>query len=296
MSLHQSTHNISSKRPNLNLRNLLETIEEHDHSMELEDLPVKESRRRASTVGFESPNPRCTDDPEPQYTCDTYRRLKQYFNPDRDKEEANNQIYLDNVLEKLRAVRCANFLDQHHIQEKYRAKMIDWMVEVLNTYQQKEATLHRAIFLLDYYYHCAKAPEAVDDLHLTGIACMMIASKSEEINFISLDAFINTIGKNKFSKERLLRREIEVLSAIQFKTCGPTVFELIKCCVQVIEIKDRELKVFFEKAALMLVKMCLFSYQLLNSLPMSEVALYCIVIALKMSEKMKKFDSRPIVR
>lgn len=277
-------------------RHILETIEENDRSMDLEDTPIKE-RQRASTIGYESPNPKRVVENLNKYTCDTYRKLRPYFSDiNKGRDQVTNDIHLDNTIVRLRSLRYTHFSDRHQIGEKYRARMMDWMIEVLNTFQQKEATFYRSVFLLDYFYYCTEKEEVLEDLHLTGIACMMIASKSEEINFIKVDSFLHTIGKKKFTKDDLLRRELEVLSAIKFTTCGPTSYELLKCSIEALDIKDHKLRAFVEKSALILTKVCLFSYQLINNLSMLEVTLYCLIIALKMAEKVRSFDSRPSVR
>ena len=52
-----------------------------------------------------------------------------------------------------------NFLTKHGVNEKLRAKMMDWMVEVLKIYQQREQTIFRAFFLLDYFLW--KCPQSV---------------------------------------------------------------------------------------------------------------------------------------
>lgn len=292
MSRSISTNLTSQTRLTGKKRNALEIIEEDDDSMEMEDTPVKDARCRASTIGYESPYPKRDDKEQAHDTCDTYKQLNKYYSIfGKTADQIDSEIYFDNTLMRLARFRHINFLDKHHIHEKFRAKMIDWTIEVLNTFKQKEATIYRSMFLLDYYYSCSHKKEVVEDLHLTGIACMMIASKSEEINFIKVDAFLNTVGKKKFTKEDLMSREMEVLSAVNFKTCGPTIFELLTCCFQVLDIKNAELKQFFEKCTLVLTKMCLFSYQLMNCISTIEIALYCLVLSLKMSEKVKQFDS-----
>ena len=41
-----------------------------------------------------------------------------------------------------------NFLDNHDVTEKYRAKMMDWMIEVLNLSKQKEDTVFKAFYVM----------------------------------------------------------------------------------------------------------------------------------------------------
>lgn len=82
--------------------------------------------------------------------------------------------------------------------------MMDWMVEVLKIYQQREETIFRAFFLLDYFLW--KCPEKVPGkkLHLIGTICLMIASKNTEVQYIHTDQVVKNIAYDKFSKEEIL--------------------------------------------------------------------------------------------
>jgi len=253
--------------------------------------PVKNRASRVSTtVGYASPPPKSPSKLSCQLTTDTFKSISRYY----DNGQDNDQVFFDGALEKLSGLHLGRFLQVHNVQEKFRAKMIDWMFEVLNIYQQREATIFKSVFLLDLYYANRVQPESIDELHLLGIVCMMIASKSEEVKYIKLDAFVNTIGRGKFSKERILAKEVEVLKVIGFRTAFPTLHELICCAFRVVDV--REERAFFERSALLLAKMCLCSYEMLSNFSLVEIALCCIVIALKLSEKVANFNSDECVK
>lgn len=74
-----------------------------------------------------------------------------------------------------------SILKNHEITERLRAKMIDWMIEVLKIYKQKEQTIFKSIFIMDLFF--IKCPEKIKNsqLHLIGTVCLMIASKNEEV-------------------------------------------------------------------------------------------------------------------
>jgi len=68
----------------------------------------------------------------------------------------------------------------HKVNGIYRAKMVDWMVEVLSAFKCDEQTLFLAVNLLDRYFAvCNKNGKSLplEELHISGIACMFIASK-----------------------------------------------------------------------------------------------------------------------
>lgn len=261
-----------------------------DNSSMLLEEPIKNRERRVSTIDYSSPLPKSLSKLSCQLTTDTFKSLGKYYDSGKD----NDEVFFDGALEKLSSLNFGRFLDAHNVQEKFRAKMIDWMFEVLTIYQQRESTIFKSIFLLDMYYTNKTHKEPLDELHLLGMVCMMIASKSEEIKYIKLDAFINTIGRGKFTKERILAKEIEVLSVIGLRTAIPTIYELMTCAFRLIDINDG--RNFFERSALLLAKMCLCSYEMVSSFTITEIALCCIIIALKLSEKVAVFNGNDCVK
>lgn len=50
------------------------------------------------------------------------------------------------------AVNQTEFLGKHSISADYRAKMVDWMVEVLTTFKNSEQSLYLAVNLMDRYF------------------------------------------------------------------------------------------------------------------------------------------------
>lgn len=277
-------------------RPVLQPLKEQSQGMELEYSPYKDTRRRASTMGYDSPNPKDTMSKLNDRTYDTSSRINSTLERPSDISQLSADIHLSNTLARLRQQKLPGFLNRHQVQEKFRARMMDWMLEVLNTFQQKESTIYRAMYLLDYFYYRSEEEETLDNLHITGMACMMIASKCEEINFIKVDAFLDVVGKGKFTKEDLLNREMKVLEVLKFKTAGPTIFEAIRCSLTLLDISDPTVRGFVEKSSLLLSKMCLFSYQLVCSLEYHEIALYCIIISLKISEKLRSFNAAPEIK
>lgn len=81
---------------------------------------------------------------------------------------------------------CAEkeFLHGHEITGAYRAKMVDWMVEVMTAFKCAEQTFFLAISIMDRYFaKLASKGESIKlaDLHTIGITCMFMASKYEDI-------------------------------------------------------------------------------------------------------------------
>lgn len=267
-----------------------------ESQMELEDSPVKVGRCRSSTIGYESPNTISLKNGTNQKTCGGSVKTQTGTIKQTDASTFTAEVHLVNTLSKLKDMKMSPFMPHHNIQEKFRAKMFDWMIEVLLIFQQRESTIFKAMFLLDYFYHSSEEAEALEDLHITGMACMLIASKSEEVEFIKVESFLDVVGKGKFSREELLNRELKVLEVIKFKTSLPTIHDIIKCTFAIAHIEQPEIEGFVERGAFLLSKMCLFSQALVSNLEIFEIALFSLVIALKLSEKVRPFDSSLAVR
>ena len=68
------------------------------------------------------------------------------------------------------------------------------MVEVMNSYHCHDATFFYSVHLMDQFYANAEYSLEASDIHSTGITCMFIASKYEEIFPIRLKTVYNKIG------------------------------------------------------------------------------------------------------
>lgn len=195
-----------------------------------------------------------------------------------------NQMYLDNAKAKLVGSAAVDFFAKHDLAEKPRARLIDWMIEVLKIYQQSEETIFRAFNLMDeYLIHTAQAVKP-GDLHLLGSACMYLASKQEEVRPIRLNALVVDICKNKFTAEELFAKEIDILVTIGFRTQKPDLFALIRCALNVLGIEDIAVFSFVENISVLISKMCLFFRDIVTRFTTTEIAASILIMALKLAE------------
>ena len=265
----------------------LEVIPEVNDGMVCEEDPGKERRnRRRDTFcddGFSSHLlPKCMSN---QITpSQTEEDFSVY-------ERCEAQVHFEQVFNRLNGFGFGHFLHNHQLEERHRAKMLDWMLEVLAVYKQSQATFYRSVLLLDLYYGKKQKRMALNELHLSGIACMLIASKQEEVNHLKMDTILDNIGKNKFSKEQLLNRELDILLTVQFNTNFPTFNELFKCSFRFISFGTTEADKFFQKSCFLLSRVCLLSYHILSNFSYSDIALSCIIISLKLSKRLYAVDS-----
>lgn len=105
--------------------------------------------------------------------------------------------------------------------------MVVWIGEVFSYYKKttSPSTIFRAINILDSYYKASEEIAQPEDIHLTGIACIFIASKLEDVSPIPMKDIIKNVGKNRFKGESIIVREAHILSILQFKITNPTEFD-----------------------------------------------------------------------
>lgn len=224
-------------------------------------------------------------------TCvSTFQSVNKYFaTSEKNKEQVFDEIYFDNCFDKYQLFSLNKFLTIHEITEKFRGKMMDWMIEVLKIYKQKEETIFKSFFLLDLYMSHRKTTIKTSELHLIGTVCMFIASKQEEIAPIRLNVFYEEVCKKKFTKEEIVEKEIEILKVIQFKTQFPTLYDLCRCGLRLVFVDDREISLFIENISLLIAKMCVFSCSIVDQYSYPEIVTCALILSLKLVENLKGY-------
>jgi G2/mitotic-specific cyclin-B, other len=82
--------------------------------------------------------------------------------------------------EELKYIVRPSFMDsQQDVNEKMRAILIDWLVEVHLKFKLVPETLYLTVNLIDRYLERVEVMR--DKLQLVGVTAMLIASKYEEI-------------------------------------------------------------------------------------------------------------------
>ena len=159
--------------------------------------------------------------------------------------------------------------------------MIDWIIEVLSLFKQQNKTIFRAIHLLDLFLKCEKKSRSVQELHLLGIICMFVASKLCEVKPLPIARVVNDIAKNKFTKETILTQEQELMETINFKLNYSTIFCYSSCIFRISNLPQNCIA-SIEKYSILLQKMFLYSYDILNVFSYHQLALYSAIISLKL--------------
>ena len=81
--------------------------------------------------------------------------------------------------ETVTSVRPIYMESQPHINQKMRSILVDWLIEVHLKFKLVPETLYLTVNLIDRYLERAEVSRA--KLQLVGVACLLVASKYEEI-------------------------------------------------------------------------------------------------------------------
>lgn len=114
---------------------------------------------------------------------------------------------------------------QTDINEKMRAILIDWLIDVHLKFKLLPETLYITVNLIDRYLE--KERVARNKLQLIGVTCMLIAAKYEEIYPPELKNFVY-ITDNAYSRKEVLQMEYSILSKLGFDVTFPSCFRFLE--------------------------------------------------------------------
>ena len=102
---------------------------------------------------------------------------------------------------------------QHDINQKMRAILIDWLIDVHSKFKLIPATLFLTVNLIDRFLSMHSMIR--QQLQLLGISSMLLASKYEEIYAPETKDFVY-ISDNAYSKEDIFRMEILICKTLNY--------------------------------------------------------------------------------
>jgi cyclin A len=183
-----------------------------------------------------------------------------------------------------------NFLENHRISAGVRAKMIDWMIEVLCSYKCTDMTFFIAVNYMDMYFQRTAVKHELNDLHLIGVASMYVATKYEEICPLRISVMQSKISHGKFSKEEIKAKETDILQALNFECSPVTILNFLEIGIESLKLKETlsdSLYTHLVKLSVYIAKMVTHEYELLNKFTQCEFAVACIYIGLKIVQQLE---------
>lgn len=110
--------------------------------------------------------------------------------------------------------------------EKYRRIVFDWLIDVSEHFKTGNRTLAKAMYLCDRYMSMVKDIDR-KNVQLIAITCMLIASKYEDIYSIDPRDCV-FITDNAYTKEDILKKELQILKALNFDVYPSTVMDFLQ--------------------------------------------------------------------
>ena len=142
----------------------------------------------------------------------------------REDPQVNNEylkeMYHNLLLEEENIKSLFGYMkNQTDINEKMRAMLIDWIIDVHFKFKLKADTLFLTVWLIDKYLSLKKVKRS--KLQLIGVTCMLIACKYEEIYSPEVFDFVY-ITENSYEKKDIINLELEILVLLEFNITVPT--------------------------------------------------------------------------
>jgi hypothetical protein len=129
---------------------------------------------------------------------------------------------------------------------KYRTKLLGWLFSINCKLGAQQETFFKAVKYYDMYLQKAKEELDVQKLQLIISICYFIAYKIEELNIIDIKFLKESVLKNKYTEQEIIRAEIDVLKKLSFKIQIQTLnskslllLELLKTNIDSIDINNK---------------------------------------------------------
>jgi hypothetical protein len=106
-----------------------------------------------------------------------------------------------------------------------RAILVDWLVEVQESFELNHETLYTAVKVLDLYMSKKTVPK--EDLQLVGATACLIACKIDERIPPCLDDFVY-VCDDAYTRQQIKTMERDVLNTIDFDVGYPLSYRFVR--------------------------------------------------------------------
>ncbi|CAI9272230.1 unnamed protein product [Lactuca saligna] len=148
---------------------------------------------------------------------------------------------------------------QFDINEKMRAILIDWLVEVHHKFDLQHETLFLTVNLIDRFL--AKQSVIRKNLQLVGLVAMLLACKYEEVSVPVIDDLV-FISDRAYSRSQILETEKLMLNTLEFNMSLPTAYVFMKRFLKAAQSDSK-----LEQLSFFLIELCLVEYEMLKFPP-----------------------------
>merc|ERR1719397_43626 len=190
---------------------------------------------------------------------------------DEDDEEETFQYYKD---------READFMvsdyisQQNEITEAMRAILVDWLVEVQESFELNHETLYTTVKMTDIYL--SRKQVRKEDLQLVGATACLIACKVDERIPPLVDDFLY-VCDDAYNRDQLMKMERKMLKVVGFDLGYSLSYRYVRRYGRVCRVTMPVLTL-----ARYILEMSLMEYKLNVDTSESKLAASCLILAMKM--------------
>lgn len=177
---------------------------------------------------------------------------------------------------------------QADINEKMRAILMDWLIEVHYKFELREETLFLTVNLIDRFLE--KQSVVRKKLQLVGLIALLLACKYEEVSVPTVDDLI-FISDKAYTRRDLLDMEKLMLKKLQFNMSTPTPYVFMRRFLKAVELDEK-----LELVSSFLIELSLLEYEMLKYPPslLAAAAVYtaqCTVYGFKQWSKTSEWHT-----
>ncbi|XP_020084579.1 cyclin-B2-1-like isoform X2 [Ananas comosus] len=205
--------------------------------------------------------------------------------PDIDGFDSSNPLAAVDYVEEIysfykrtEVAGCAHLdymSNQFDINEKMRAILIDWLIEVHYKFELMDETLFLTVNIIDRFL--SRQTVIRKKLQLVGVTAMLLACKYEEVSVPVVEDLI-LISDRAYTRHEVLEMESLMVNTLQFNMSVPTPYVFMRRFLKAAQ-SDRQL----ELLSFFIIELCLVEYQMLKYRPslLAAAAIYTAQCSLK---------------
>ena len=115
--------------------------------------------------------------------------------------------------------------NQPEISEMMRAILVDWLVEVQESFELNHETLYTGVKLMDLYMSKVRVPK--EELQLVGATACLIACKIDERIPPNLDDFVY-VCDDAYTRRDIIKKEQEMICAVDYDVGYPLSYRFLR--------------------------------------------------------------------
>ncbi|XP_021897570.1 G2/mitotic-specific cyclin-2-like isoform X2 [Carica papaya] len=235
-------------------------------------IPSKNVEEQEMIPGFDHPIPMAleeTDEYDPMEEVEMEDVIAEDHIMDIDSCDAKNPLavveYVDEIYDyyrKMESYSCVspNYMAQQmDINERMRAILIDWLIEVHDKFDLMKETLFLTVNLIDRFL--SEKAVVRKKLQLVGLVAMLLACKYEEVSVPIVEDLV-LISDKAYTRNEVLDMEKLMLNTLQFNMSYPTPYVFIKRFLKAAQSNKK-----VEMLSFFLMEVALIEYEMLKFPP-----------------------------